>query len=968
MGVGSGLLMPRPEGHLRALWRIRLRTAVPLALPILIMALWFGWRATSTHLALAHLAGEEVSLTVESFQLHLHDQLRRDLRRLLLPEPPEQAEIPVFSLMFIRSDLQMLSEHISAGGQRRYVPVLVSKDGGRYRPARVRLRGTQHWHWAHPQKSMRIVMADGTYLEGESTFNLINEVAPIGVGEDVIYDVLDDLGVLTPRYRPVRVEINNRNMGVYFHATQPDESLIRRHRRAYGSLYSGNGAAVDPGTGRSTLWWDAGEWKRVARSATDEDEDKREIERLLEMVTGASDARFAAFARDELDLGQFAAFDAVDVVFGGSQHDWDQNHKLYVDPYTGRFEPVAWNFRGWRHEPTFQISENPLRLRLARVPGYLATRNRIIYELLTGPCSVHEIRQRLLRKVRRSAGEYESDPYWDAYKLLPRVNRGMRRLVRPMDEERQAMVLESEVKTFADRHAFLTKALERSDIRVGLGDPVPIPGGSRVTPLEVIVGGHGGYHLEDVQVDRWEGGGRPTWRLFRDADMDGAFDPDVDSPVTEPFAGPGAAPTATESLYPAALTTPRANPTPTRGPVSLTPAPRRYRFFILAEGTPESVTLDLRSAVTGWRLAAAAAGTEDPADVAPIGDGGTVPAFEAGETGCHPWFLTRPSREPVRIGPGPVEFDGSRIFGEDEPVTILPGTEIRLAGGASLVFRALVKAQGTPDAPITITPLDPARPFGGIALQGGGTAGSILTHVRISGGTVPAWGWVRYPAMLNIHGTREIRLEDCVIRGNPESSDILHVAYGRGVTLKDCRFADANLDAVDLEFTEAEILSTQIIRSGDEGVDLQSSDVRIVDSIILGADGSGISAGERSRVEISGTLIARSDIGVLVKSRSEASLRGSLLFDDRVGLRNETRSPKYGGRSRLLGDILHAVRCGVSIETDGGPEPDLLRVVEHLPQDGSLSHLRRDVLGLDGWSGLEPMVRRLAGGAEEEGR
>jgi hypothetical protein len=880
-------LFPRSENPLASLWRLRLRTAVILSLPILLLGLWYAYRAATP------------PFTVESFHIQLHDQIRRDLRHLFLPPPPEEPSIPVFSLTFLRSDLQKLTAHIGTDARREYVPVLVSKDGGTHLPARARLRGSQPWHWAYPQKSVRIVMNDGTYLEGESTFNLINEVAPIGVGEDLIHDVLDDLGIITPRYRPVRVEINNRNMGVYFQATQPDESLLRRHRRAYGGLFSGNEAPVDPDTGRSTLFQDPDQWKNVAG-------DGREIDRLLRMVTDATDAEFTAFAREEMDIRKFAAFDAVDVVFGGAQHDWDQNHKIYLDPYTGKFEPVAWNFRGWSHAPTFQIAENPLRLRLARVPGYLTRRDRIVYDLLTGDCAVHEIRRRLRDKMERTAAEHRSDPHWDAYKLLPRVSREMRRRVRPMDADRQAMVLESEIKNYAQRHAYLTEALERNDVRAVLK-----PG-----KVDVIVGGHGGCILERASVP-----------LHRDGE---------------------------EPLYPAAVTVLHPDPSPSRGHLSLAPAPRRYRFVIDGESVPEKVVLDLRSAVTGWRFTVEA--TREEIATAPDGDPGTVPALQPGETGCHPWLLERPPRQPVTIGPGEVTFEETRVFGEDEPVTILPGTDLRLGDGASLIFLSALEAEG----PITISPM--AGSFGGIALQGEGTAGSRLSGVRISGGTAPAYRLVRYPATVNIHATSDIHLKDCEVRGNEGSEDSLHVAYGRNIRIESCQIRDATQDAIDLEFTTAEILSTRIVRAGDEGIDLQASEVSLTDSVIVGTKGSGISTGERSAIEITGSLIARCGTGVLVKSRSDASFRGSLLVENEVALRNESISPKYGGRSRLLGDVLAAVRCDVLVETDDGSETDIVRVISRLPQDGSLTHLGRDVLGIEAWSDLEARIDDLLEG------
>ena len=175
---------------------------------------------------------------------------------------------------------------------------------------------------------------------------------------------------------------------------------------------------------------------------------------------------FAAYAEEELDLPRVAIFDALDVVFGGSEHDWFSNWKFYADPYRGKLEPVAWSFRGFQHEHAFNAIDAPLLIRLKMTPGYLARRDRKVYELLTGKASVPSIRERADRAMGALAEELAADPYWDAYKLLPRASRFHRFYVRPMTLDRWGLAAGYELDMFAERSRWLLDQLEEPGVEV----------------------------------------------------------------------------------------------------------------------------------------------------------------------------------------------------------------------------------------------------------------------------------------------------------------------------------------------------------------------------------------------------------------------------------------------------------------------------------------------------------------------
>ena len=71
----------------------------------------------------------------------------------------------------------------------------------------------------------------------------------------------------------------------------------------------------------------------------------------------------------------------------------------------------------------------------------------------------------------------------------------------------------------------------------------------------------------------------------------------------------------------------------------------------------------------------------------------------------------------------------------DRPVNIMPGTTIKLAKGASLIFRNKVVAKGTNDRSITFQRMNLKDAWGVVAVQGKLANNSMLSHLSINGGS-----------------------------------------------------------------------------------------------------------------------------------------------------------------------------------------------------------------------------------------
>lgn len=924
-------------------------SAIALCLPPLILSAVYAWRAYSRIDTYRRGTGQEDErVDVKMFQLALFDTLRTDWRRIWMPSPPEPSTLPVYAFDFQRQDWEALEKSGDIEEERPYVPAKLDFEG-QLRNVEVRLRGSRYWHTELPQRSLKVKLDKGDLIHGHRVFNLINDPTPMVVGEHIILELASELGALTPESGFARVRISDKDQGVYQFETQPDESLLRASRRVPGGVYSGD---LPDSAETPELWSGPERWNKVsARTSAVEDETNfDELRAFIAQVTKSSFGDFAAFARTHMNLAAFAAVDVLDVAFGGDQHDFRTNHKYYYDPYRAQWEPIAWNFRGFRSDPRFNLVENPVLIRLKMTPDYLTLRDKMLYDFLMGEGTPAAVRERGVHSFVALAPELRSDPFWDAYRLLSRVDSFYRRMVRPLDLERAALVFEGEIATYTGRHAQLVRELERNPLFLHRGTTTRSEESENVnfhTPLRVVIEGRGGVRLRAVDVRFDDGCEDRSFELLRDSAL-----------VLE--GGPNGAGEAEIAVHlrPAVALFSRPDANDRRGDVETRLVPADYAFELVSRCEPKDLVVEGVHLATESHVKSRPASRELLANIPQHWPTPTeVPRLEVGQSMAHPASLEAPTFESLEIGPGEVMIPETRVLPQNTHVVIHPGTTLRLQSGASLVFRGRVDFNGTAAHPITVSGANDG--WGGIALQGAGTRGSSFRHVSVSGGSTVTLPDHHYPAMVNLHDTGDIVVEHCRFGENKGEGDMVHAAYVDGLTIADTRFVNAVSDGLDLEFAEAVVSRVRFINVGDDALDLMGSQVDIADSILLGAGGNAVSAGEESKVKVRSALIGEAKVGILAKNASDVSLTGSVLFKNATGVRVYTREVRYAGDSHVNASQLYIVgsrEVPIRREDREKDKLDQGRILESLPQDGTVDHLRDNVIGIEDWQGLPEWV------------
>jgi len=955
-------------GQPRASYRllhISRSSGLVLSAPALAFCAWYSYLAVAAHLRHAHACGDPEPLTPELFQLHLHDRLSQDLRRLMMPEPTAASEIDTYGLVLNNDKLDRLDRNVPPDdGKAYYVDAYLTR-GNDVFSVDVRYRGSKHWHWNHPQKSWKIrVKSQAVSFDGLPTFNFINTPDPMPFSEEMVLDVAREVGLLAPEYYPFRLLLNKTYMGVYFFEGQPDEGLLRKAQRMPGSLLSGNGAPVNPTTGVSRLFESSRYWKKVAAYDPRAKQDMSDLDVLLSAINRYSSREFEDFAEHSLDVDKFAHLDALDVIFGCNQHDFDQNQKLYLDPHRGKFEPIATDFRDLENDPVLNRTDNPILLRLKELPSYITRRNRMVFDLVTGSCSSEAMTARVDGLLEKLAPDQRTDPYWDAYDLLPPMGTYYRQLLRPMTREIQARAAELRLQEHDERlsfirHLFETDELEATIQLPSIDDPslnfAEAPA-QRIGTVDLSVSGNSGFRLTEVGAT-WKSECTPDrWDVYADTNLSDHLEPGEDLRLATAMAESPAQ--VDLKVYPGIRLEAR-RPSPEHGAVRAIADPRRYRLFIVADQcAPSDVTVDARNLVTREPTELEARPLP-PSREPPAAVDCSDPPYQAvpGRSSLHPFCRTMPTFEQVVLGPGNVAVSKTRVFEKQQSVVILPGTTLTMSNGASLIFLGKLEIRGTADRPVKV---DAAHgSWGGIALQGPGTAGSRLSNLELTHGTSPEFGLVHYSGVLNLHDTRDIAIDHLTISKNKLSDDALHIAEVDDFRLAHSRFFATAADAVDVEFSRGKISRLVTQRVGDDCIDAMGSSLDISDSIFMDWRGNAISAGERSQIRLSDSIAARGKHAILVKNASNVTVSRVLVYRDTVGVRIDPQGFWYPGRNRLEGERLDIVNCGRPASIEGTLPRKVAAVFNQLPPD-ELIDLGRHLLHIGNWQDLDRALDRLA--------
>jgi spore coat protein CotH len=235
-----------------------------------------------------------------------------------------------------------------------YVPATLAIDDWTFRDVAVRYKGNGSYLRARGSEKISLKVdlnkfTKGQKLAGLTTLNFQNNITDIGwMNEVLAYRLYRDAGALAPRttyaqvYLTVEGQREKRYLGLYSVSENVDESFAENR---FGTR---DGAIFKPST--QDLFTDWGQDWAVYDQSYDPKTDlteaqKQRVMALGRLVSGATDAEFAAAIGDYVDLDDFARYFAVLVWLANSDSllQNGQNFYTYLHPDTNRMHFIAWD-------------------------------------------------------------------------------------------------------------------------------------------------------------------------------------------------------------------------------------------------------------------------------------------------------------------------------------------------------------------------------------------------------------------------------------------------------------------------------------------------------------------------------------------------------------------------------------------------------------------------------------------------
>ncbi|MGE0488311.1 MAG: CotH kinase family protein [Vulcanimicrobiota bacterium] len=730
------------------------------------------------------------------------------------PAPPATSQLPGYDLFVADNTLREMLEALrygdaklgrEEGGDRPWFPAYVVNPDGRMHKCKVGLRGANDWHHTVAKPSLRLKIS-GSDQGGRRYLELQRPEDPLVLANWLPEYLAQQLDLMTPRSRPVRLSINQKYSGVYLDGYRIGEPLALANSRLPGAFFKGD----DVG-GSTPLWVQPEIWNR-----SDADQAQNEFfNQALKLVAASS------FTPDSLeafgahfDRERMARWCALLVLCASLHIDDQHNQTFFYDTDRGHLEPVVWDVNGFglsmEAETDPDLILNLWQALAYADPTFLRRRDEILWELIEQTARPDQINEVIDDYLARVEPDLRADPanggvvrFWpDAPEDVP--ERAMNFQVFRYTTPSQLPSLTAEFKQFYARRCQRLKAYFEG-ARFSLE---PQSGGTRLTvygTVAVKVHSRSGRILIPGQTHSFS----ESWIL-----------------------DPGRRYGDMELVR--------------RHPVAIArPAP-----FVYQLGNPPQ-DLEFSNPYTGETLS--------PSDQALPDAPNTV----------HPFFLFPSKGKRINLGPGQVHLDEDLVVRPQDELSLAAGTELTLDPGVSIFVFGKIQAGGSISKPIRFRPAT-TRPWGCLALVGqaevsltgldleGGSlddyqgyrfkgmfnayqVGKIQLRDSRFGANQESDDAVNF-------AYSQVTLDNCEFEDC--FSDGLDLDLCRGL-VRGCRFIDTGNDGLDLSTNELKVENCYFQGCGDKGISVGEASKVEVANCEFRACQVGIQCKDASLTEVS---------------------------------------------------------------------------------------------------------------------
>ena len=769
--------------------------------------------------------------------------------------------LPVVDLFVPDKSHSVLNEDLPKN-IKKWVPAQFRYPNGNYKEVKIRYRGDNFFNWAYQKKSYRIKLKKKQLIDSTRVFNYTFLSDKDALIRYLPYFIGKLVNLPTPNARLIELRVNGKPQGVYMEYDDIDEGFLRRNNYMPVNIYKGEqfhtGRDQEKGV---ELFNNPSLWTKGAIFNQRDSNDSSDLNSLINQIR-ISEGSVANFhnLKELADIDIWAKYDALQTLLQSSHNDDDHNMRIVSDVWRGSFHPIVYemvcdvnNYR----DIVFENPTNSLYKVLTKSSEFLSLKYKYLYEMLVAEV-LSEASSHVNQLESRFYASFNRDIHKDLFRnsTSSSTNRDIQKDLYKISNRPSAPYEAGDFKEFAnlliEREQRLLTKLNKNLIPQWSQDK---------KTLSILVDG-----IVPIKDPVFTLSKKPTKpiKYYFDKDANGIIS---EEDLLLPVELDGNNLTIRAEFF--------ANRVSYKNNYNYYPIQKivATRFNIISDEEIE--------VLEGY--------------VNHYFNGSEQKLYNGKAEGASPLKLNYPivpEKDVLHFWEGVVEIDKNTIV--ENKVKILPGTEIILHKGVSLIFKNHVEAVGTSENKIKFVSKD-NEIWGALSLVGEKTKNSTFDFVTIQGGSGYDSPNLRMVGMFSVHNTSNISLLNMEFSRNHIYDDLIHVVYSQNVLFKNCKISNSLFDAIDIDISTAIIDSCVIENSGNDGIDSMSSVVKVINSFINGSGDKGISIGEKSSVLVINSSITNNNIGIESKDLSTANISKSYFYGNKLAINAYKKNWQYGG-------------------------------------------------------------------------
>jgi len=725
---------------------------------------------------------------------------------------------------------------------------------------KLKHRGDNSVNWAFSKKSWKIKIKKKEMLDRVRVRTYIAPQEPDYIKNYASYNIANRMRVLSPNARLVELFINGESSGIYIELEQLNESFLRRNKIMPINLYKGEQYNIEKYIGlHDNLFNNPGLWSKIAYFNKTEKEDFSDLNYLLDLTKKSEvDKESMKELFHSLNIETWSNFAAYQILAGNYHNDTRHNVRLALDPWSGEAIPISHDADS--NHGYDNINHDNVLLEKSS--------HKILSILNRSSIFIDKKYQKLLHYTTENDVLYKESSHICGDDLGADLDISIKRdihmlpLVYSDVNNNRYLLTKSGQRRIRERICDSMISLRNSIINKMNNNPESFWNYTN-SGFGVVVNGETPVSNLLISFEKK----RPAW-VALDVNMNGIFDGnDIKFKTSD-----------TSTLIPYSFYANRIKVTNDFKHIdrnsSIEIAPTKFNFIASEKVSIKKITATNIFSKSTYTL-------KSNKIMAVLPNLYNTPISNLNVT-----------EQAIEMS-GVINIYKDKVI--DRPVNIMPGTTIKLAKGASLIFRNKVVAKGTNDRSITFQRMNLKDAWGVVAVQGKLANNSMLSHLSINGGSGGLVRNIHYTGMLSLHNVDNVKIDNLIMTNNSTYDDMLHIVYANNILLNKVSLQKAVFDAIDIDISSnITMKDLNITSAGNDGVDLMDSSVVILNTTIKGSADKGISVGENSKALIYHSSLSTNNIGIAVKDGSIVNLELSSFNNNSINIDAYNKNWQYG--------------------------------------------------------------------------